>query len=167
MCVRYSCLIFVIVFSVLADAQAATAGGAVTSTATVLPTCRALTIAPLAFGDYQPAGVESVASTSFTVQCSASTPVSVSLDRGTTAGASIVARRLADGRGNTLSYQLYTSVGRSTVWGDGTAGSAVVVASGLGLASTMQFVVYGVIPASQSTAVPGLYTDSITITLTY
>jgi spore coat protein U-like protein len=93
--------------------------------------------------------------------------VSVSLDRGTTAGSSISARRLADGRGNTLDYQLYTSVTRSTVWGDGTAGSATVVASGLGLASTMQFVVHGVIPAGQSTAVPGQYTDSITITLTY
>lgn len=157
----------IIACTALADARAATAGGTVTSTATVLPTCRALTIAPLAFGEYQPAGNDSVATASISVQCSASTPVSVSLDRGTTAGSSIAARRLADGRGNTLDYQLYTSVTRSTVWGDGTAGSATVVASGLGLASTMQFVVHGVIPAGQSTAVPGQYTDSITITLTY
>lgn len=167
MCVTHRWLWIVIVGSLFADASAATAGGAVTSTATVLPACRALTISPLAFGDYHPAGADIAASASFSVQCSASTPVSVSLDNGTTAGSSIAARRLADGRGNTLNYQLYTSASRSAVWGDGTAGSTAVVASGLGLASTMQFVVHGLIPAGQSTAVPGQYTDSVTITLTY
>lgn len=149
------------------DVTAGTAGGAVASTAVVLPICRSLTIAPLAFGNYDPAAADTIASAVFTVQCSTATPISIALNRGSTSGNSISARRLGDGRGNTLDYQLYTASSRTTVWGDGSAGSAVVTASGQGLNSTMQFTVHGVIPRGQSQAVPGQYNDSVTITLTY
>lgn len=153
--------------AITGDAQGATAGGSVTSTATVLPICRSLTIAPLAFGNYDPTAANTTASATFTVQCSRATPVTVALDRGATTDSSIAARRLSDGRGNTLGYQLYSSADRTSVWGDGSAGSLAVTATGLGLETIMQFTVYGEIPAGQSLAVPGQYTDSITITLTY
>lgn len=139
----------------------------VTSTATVLPTCRALTVQPMSFGSYNFAAVDTVASATFTVQCSASASISVALDRGVSAGSSITSRRMSDGRGNTLSYQLYTAADRLNIWGDGSAGSTTITALGRGLDSTLLFTVYGVIPAGQSTAVPGQYSDTITITLTY
>lgn len=164
---RIGCFALSAIGCLSADVTAGTAGGSVASTAVVLPICRSLTIAPLAFGNYDPAAADTTASAVFTVQCSTATPVSIALDRGSTSGGSIAARRLGDGRGNTLDYQLYTAMSRTSVWGDGSAGSAVITASGQGLDSTMQFTVHGVIPRGQSQAVPGQYSDSVTITLTY
>lgn len=148
-------------------AVGASTTSAVTSTASVLPACRALAVGAMSFGSYNLTTVDTVASATFTVQCSDSASISVALDRGVSAGSSINSRRMSDGRGNTLSYQLYTAADRLSIWGDGSAGNTTVTALGRGLDSTLLFTVYGVIPAGQSSVVPGQYSDTITITLTY
>lgn len=68
-----------------------------------------------------------------------------------------------------LQYNLYTSVGQTTVWGDGTAGTGTVSDSyllGILLPVTRNYSVYGNVPASQNVT-PGTYQDTITVTVTY
>lgn len=62
-----------------------------------------------------------------------------------------------------LNYNLYTDPARTTIWGDGTNGSAVVGGTCAALCSTQ---VYGRIPAGQS--VPAAqYRDDVLVTLEF
>ena len=60
--------------------------------------------------------------------------------------------------------RLYTTALRTTVWGDGTASTGTTAGTGSGLAQSLT--VYGRLP-SLTGAVPGVYTDTVTITITY
>ena len=76
-------------------------------------------------------------------------------------------RQLASGTGH-LSYNLYTDPLRSTVWGNGSGGTATqslgaLIAIGSG---ALPLTVYGRIPAKQNVA-PGLYSDTIIATVEY
>ena len=104
-------------------------------------------------------------SSTLTVTCSNTTPYAVSLNAGTNAGgaSNFTARTMKSGA-NTLGYQLYLDSGRTTVWGDGTASSSTK--SGTGSGSAQSLTVYGRIP-SLSGVVPGTYTDTVTVTITY
>jgi spore coat protein U-like protein len=79
------------------------------------------------------------------------------------------ARQMKGSAGGALSYQLYLDSGHTTVWPPtncGTAacsGPASVSISG----GTTKWTVYGAIPAPQNKVIPGTYTDTITVTLTY
>jgi spore coat protein U-like protein len=64
----------------------------------------------------------------------------------------------------TLGYQLYLDTGRSTVWGDGTASSST--SAGTGTGSTQTLTLYGRLP-SLANVVPGAYTDTVTVTVSY
>ena len=64
----------------------------------------------------------------------------------------------------TIGYQLYLDSGRATVWGNGTAGSSPVAGTGTG--SNQSLTIYGRLP-SLSGAVPGNYSDTVTITISY
>ncbi|MBH1971769.1 spore coat protein U domain-containing protein [Moraxellaceae bacterium AER2_44_116] len=61
-----------------------------------------------------------------------------------------------------LNYNLYTNSGRTTVWGDGTAGTSVVNGGGL----LTSFSLYGRVTAQQSARV-GAYSDNLVLTLTF
>ena len=65
---------------------------------------------------------------------------------------------------NTLGYQLYLDSGRTTVFGDGTASSSTK--SGTGSGSAQSISVYGRVPTLAG-VVPGSYTDTVTVTITY
>jgi len=76
-------------------------------------------------------------------------------------------RRLASGV-QTLDYNLYTDVARTTVWGDGSGGTnkiAGTVTLAVG-SHTVNYTVYGRIPRFQDRP-PGVYGDVITVTLNY
>jgi spore coat protein U-like protein len=73
-------------------------------------------------------------------------------------------RRLTSGA-NTLNYSLYTSGTYGTVWGDGTSGTAAV--SGTGSGASQTFTVYGRIPSGQTSVPTGVYTDTVSVTVTY
>ena len=105
------------------------------------------------------------ASSSLTVQCTNTTPYSVALNAGLNAGgaANFASRTMKNGS-YSMAYQLYTDVARSTVWGDGTASSSAVAGTGSGGNQTLT--IYGRIPALTG-AVPGTYTDTVTVTISY
>ena len=64
----------------------------------------------------------------------------------------------------TLGYNLYTTTGDTTVWGDGTGSTASVAGTGTG--SNQTLTVYGKIPTGE-TSLSGTYSDTITATITY
>ncbi|SEL83830.1 Spore coat protein U (SCPU) domain-containing protein [Roseateles sp. YR242] len=105
------------------------------------------------------------ATSTVSVSCSNTTPYTVSLNAGANAGgASNYASRTMKSGSDTLAYQLYLDSGRSTVWGDGTSSSSAK--NGTGSGSTQSLTVYGRLP-SLANAVPGSYTDTVTVTISY
>lgn len=150
-----------------AGAHAATATTTFQVSATILKAC-VVSATPLNFGNYTAGGGALKVNTTVNVNCTNSTPFSVALNAGTTTGGTIAQRLLANGS-NTLQYNLYTTNTYATVFGDGTGSSATVSGAGVGLLTSTPVTVYGQLPDSvtNQTAVPGTYTDTITVTVTY
>ncbi|MEP7455015.1 spore coat protein U domain-containing protein [Phyllobacterium sp. SB3] len=97
------------------------------------------------------------------VTCSPTTPYSVSLGNGQN-GTAPTARRMRKGTGSEyVTYGLYRDVDRLLPWGD-TIPTNTVAGTGDGLARNIP--VYGTVPP-QNTPSPGLYTDTVVITVTY
>lgn len=157
-----------LLFSVTQEAHGATpVNNTFQVNATISSSCT-VTGSNLNFGsaiDPLAVGVPLDATSTLTVSCSNSTPYAVSLNAGANAGGAtnFTSRAMKSGS-DTLSYQLYLDSGRSTVWGDGTASSSSK--SGTGTGSTQSIPVYGRIP-SLANVVPGSYTDTVTVTVSY
>jgi spore coat protein U-like protein len=85
-----------------------------------------------------------------------------------TGGSGTFANRQMSSAGHHLTYNLYTNATRTTVWGDGTAGTSVVSDSRLLSVGTnnYSYSVYGRVPIAQDRP-PGTYVDGITVTLNY
>jgi spore coat protein U-like protein len=134
-------------------------------TATVLMTCSA-TASTLGFGNYTPGTGGLTANTTVNVKCTKGTGFTVALDKGTTATGTVAQRLMTNGT-DTLQYNLYTTSGFATIFGD-TAG-LTQAGIGTGLANNVPFTVYGRLldsVANQAVA-PGSYTDTIGVVVTY
>jgi spore coat protein U-like protein len=159
----------VIATGILASAAApsATTTTKISVGATLVDQClisaTALTFQPYTAGSGAVTGTSTV-----TLRCTNGAIYAVGLSAGSTAGATMSQRLLASGT-NTLQYNLYTSNTYNTVWGDGSAGSAVVAGYSSGFASPIALTVYGQLPDSTANKlVPaGTYSDSIVIVLSY
>ncbi|MBL0914545.1 MAG: spore coat protein U domain-containing protein [Sphingopyxis sp.] len=91
---------------------------------------------------------------------------SFTVDLSTGASNSYGARTMRSGA-NSLTYNLYTTAGRTQVWGNGTGGSTRVTQSFSGLLLVDRTIpIYGRIPAGQN-ARAGSYSDTIIVTVTY
>jgi spore coat protein U-like protein len=149
-----------------APALAGTASAQFAVTAIVLNTC-AVTAGDLAFGNYSANSPSPVtASSALSITCTSGLSYTVALDGGTTTSA-VTARAMSDGAtpaAHTLNYGLYTSSAYTSIWGDGTSGTATMPGTGNGSAQGMT--VYGRIPAAQYVTA-GNYTDHVTVTVTY
>lgn len=162
---RYSRILLVLgLFAFAAPLWAATATTTMTVSGTVVPTC-SVAAAALNFGAAIPNPINSNvdAQGSVTATCSTGAAYTVALSVGNGAGATFASRKMTSG-GNTLNYSLYTDASRTTVWGDGTAGSNTFGGSGSGAAQVIP--VYGRIPSPQ-TVPTGAYTDTVVVTLTF
>ena len=96
------------------------------------------------------------------IACSGTTPYSIGLDAGAGAGATAAVRKLT-GAAASVDYALYRDGARTMLWGD-TVGIDAEAGTCSGLAQT--HTLYGRVRA-QPTPVPGTYTDTITVTVTY
>ena len=159
--------------------KSAAMGGAVVALALMVATPLAwgavctVTALPVAFGIYNPLSVPPNLSTgSVTVIClPVLVPVGESYTVGLSTGgsSSFAARRLVAGA-NMLQYQLYADAPRSTVWGDGSVGSSTVAGSfslSVLMPVSATHIVYARMPAHQSSAAAGAYSDTIMVTVTY
>ncbi|HKI74097.1 MAG TPA: spore coat U domain-containing protein [Pseudomonadales bacterium] len=117
----------------------------------------------LAFGVYDPfSATPTDATSTMDVLCTNTTDYDVGLDAGTGTGATVASRKMSSGA-NLLNYSLYQDSGRATVWGE-TVGTDTV--SGTGIGTSQSLTVYGRLFALQN-AVPGAYSDTVTVTVTF
>lgn len=121
--------------------------------------CSFTSVSPLNFGVYEvfATAPNNNGVGSFTIDCSGAGNHTFSVTLSTGHSQSYASRTMRS-VGNHLDYNLYTSAGRSAVWGDGTGGSQVVTATKNRPAT---FSVFGQIPFGQDVEV-GTYTDNIT-----
>lgn len=104
--------------------------------------------------------------TDISVTCSTGTTYTVSLDAGNVTGSSLSTRLLGGTGSNTqtVQFQLYTNVGLSTIFGDGTGGTSTVGGTGTGSAVTIT--VHGQVPAQAIPAADN-YSTTETATITF
>jgi spore coat protein U-like protein len=148
-------------------ADAATTSTTFAVTATVQSTCSA-TATALAFPAYTPGGGAVTNTSTISVKCTKNTPFTILLNGGTTTGGTVAQRLMAFGA-NTLQYQLFTSTAFNQVFGDGSGTSHVVTGTGSGINTANAVTVAGQVldSATNQLAVPGNYTDTITVTVNY
>jgi spore coat protein U-like protein len=154
----------------LLSAGAANSGTTTTTfavTATVQSTCSA-TATALAFGAYTPGAGALTKTSTISVKCTKNSPYTVALNAGTTTGGALAQRLMASGA-NTLQYNLYTTAAFTTVFGDGTGSTSTSAGTGAGVATANTITVYGQLPdsATNQAAVPGSYSDTVTVTVSY
>lgn len=123
----------------------------------------------VAFGSYSPIESSPRDSTGLiSISCTAELPVeSVSYTVSISASSTgFDPRGMSDG-GNVLNYNLYLDAQRTTIWGDGTAGTATVSGSLTPpVASAATHVVYGRVPQGQAVS-PGSYADMLVVSLDF
>lgn len=95
----------------------------------------------------------------FTLQCASGVTAAILMDGGSTGN--IGGRRMTrNGGSETIGYQLYTNVGRTTVW-DNTTGLQVA-----GNGQSASYPVYGRV-GTQTNPVSGVYRDTVHVTINF
>jgi len=130
---------------------------------TITSECRIVSASTLDFVSNGVINANIDQSSTLNVQCTNTTPYNIGLDAGSNGGT--VATRLMKGwpSNETIGYSLYTTAGRSVVWGN-TVGTDTVAGTGNG--ASQGYPIYGRVPA-QTTPAAGNYTDTVTVTVTY
>lgn len=161
--------IAVAVAMVIMTSQQPSIAGSANTTFTVtvnVPTSCTVAATNMVFPAYTTGQVGSDTATStVTANCALLTAWTIALSKG---GAPTFTPRemsvVVAGTTYTINYNLYTTVGNLSIWGDGT-GTTVTV-SGIGIGLGQANTVYGTIPAAQSVATAS-YSDTITATITF
>lgn len=120
----------------------------------------------LAFGIYDTeSGNNDDVTGTITVTCGSSgVNVSVALSAGS---GSYTTRTLKNGT-SAMNYNIYTDTNRSTVWGDGTGSTSTRSGTtSSGNPKKVDLTMYGRVPPNQYSVVPGSFTDTVNITVTY
>jgi len=133
--------------------------------ATVRAAC-SVTATPIGFGNYLPfSAAPDDSSGSVAVHCTQLVgSYAVALNAGLFGGGNFSHRQMSSGA-DKLGYQLYTTAARTTVWGDGTGGTATVSGNCFHACNT-SYTIHGRIPARQ-VARPGTYADVILATVSF
>ncbi len=92
--------------------------------------------------------------------CSSGAPYTINMSAG---NGTITSRKMLSGS-NQLNYALYYDSARTSNWGDGTVGNLGLTGTGIGAAQSIP--IYARVLSAQ-TPVIGLYSDIITVTITY
>ena len=146
-------------------ALAATATANLSVTATVINNC-VISTAPVAFGNYDPVNVNAAAdldaSGTVTSACTKGSTATIGLGLGSNASGST--RRMTDGSGNFLTYELYQEAAETTIWG--TAGGGLLSPPAAPSKAARNFTVYGEVAANQDITA-GAYTDTVVATVNF
>lgn len=119
---------------------------------------------PVSFGAYDvfAATANNNGVGSLTIHCSGGGKANFVVSLSTGQSNSYASRVMKSG-GTSLNYNLYTTSGRTVIWGDGTGGSSTRTVP---RNSTTTLSIFGRIPAGQDVAV-GTYLDSISATVEF
>lgn len=164
--VRWTALavgLFFLGLFIASRSQAATTTSTFQVTMTITADCLITSTNTLAFGSSGVIAANVDASANLGVQCTNTTPYNIGLNAGTGSGATVASRKMTGPASALINYSLYTTAGRTIVWGN-TVGTDTVAGTGNG--STQTSTIYGRVPA-QSTPAAGAYTDTITVTVTF
>jgi spore coat protein U-like protein len=150
--------------SIPARSQAGSVTGSLAVTASISSNCT-VNASTMPFGAYDPIVANKTialnATGAISITCNISTPATVTLNAGLYgAFATGTTRAMKDGAADYLSYELYTSAARTTVWNASNSVGYV----GTGSASPLS--VYGQILAAQ-TKPAASYSDSVGITVSF
>ena len=118
----------------------------------------------VAFGTINPFGSAVTSNGTITVACTGGGVGQTYTIGLSTGGSGTYTTRQMTSGANTLNYNLYTSSALTSIWGNGTGGSATI--TGSNEKATSDFTVYGKLPTPQGVT-PSSYSDSITVTVTY
>ena len=119
----------------------------------------------LTFPTVDPLSSQTDGATTVTVKCTKNSAYTVGLNAGTTTGSTIAQRLMANGA-DLMDYNLYTDIGRTSVWGN-SAGSWVS-GTGAGMGTAQVLNVYGRVAAGQTNLAVGTFTEpTVTVTVTY
>lgn len=129
--------------------------------ARVIPRCT-ISATDLDFGQTGQLAAARDATNRLTIVCTANAPYAVGLDGGLSGATDPTRRRMTRGAEGIL-YGLYRDQARLQPWG-ATQGLDTMGAVGTG--STQRFTVFGRVPG-QSTPSPGVYSDTVVVTVTY
>ena len=154
-----------------APAFAASIGSSISVTASVTANCTfaATPTTAVAFGVYNTLAGAPTATGTIVARCTKSTAYTLALGVGGGTGASYTGRFMTGAvTADLLGYNLFTTAGLATVFGDGTGGSATVGGTGAGfdVAFNQTTSVFGQIPALQNVSAD-TYSDTVAVTLTY
>jgi spore coat protein U-like protein len=155
--------LFLALFS--ASASAATATANLGISATVTNNCT-ISTAALAFGAYDPvvanASTNLDGSGTVTVACTKGATSTIGLGLGSNASGST--RRMSDGAGSFLTYELYQDAARTTVWGN--SGAGLVTPAAAPSKAARNFTVYGRVPSNQDVPA-GTFNDTVVATVNF
>ena len=145
-------------------AYAATSSTKMNVTSSVSGTCTLASPVALAFGAYDPIGANAtsnldVSPNALTVTCAKGVSAQISLDLG--ANAQGTTRRMSSGS-NYITYEIYTSAARTTVWN--LTNTVTYVAASK---APSPIAVYGRIPAGQDVPAGSGYADVVNATVTF
>ncbi len=141
-------------------------------TATVAANCIINSASDLAFGTYTPGAGDVPGTSAITVRCTNGTTYGIGLSTGNSNSTTTRTMTNAASTSSKVNYDLYTDSGHQTQWLNPTNPGAVagnVGGTGTGMANTFTHTVYGLLKddATSGAAVPGSYTDRITVTVNY
>ncbi len=131
--------------------------------ATVASGCRITLATDLDFGSASSLAARHDQSSTILVRCPLNIQWTMGLDDGVNASSG--ARQMRNSNsGQVVRYELYKDFGHMQRWGN--AGGELASGAGAGELNPSSSTVYGRVPA-QATAPPGVYSDTVTVTLTY
>lgn len=158
---RFGLALLALVYSGPALAQTAT--NTFDVTITIAADCQVTATQPLNFGTSGVLTAVINQTSTLEVTCTTGTPYSIGLSAGAAVGGTTALRGMTSPAANIITYQMFRNVGRTLNWGN-TAPTDTVASVGTG--SAQPFTVYGRVPV-QSTPATGVYTDTVTTTVTF
>lgn len=148
-------------------ALAATTSNTMAVTVNVINSCT-VTASAMAFGAPTAIGTANIDSTStISLACTNGSTYDVALDNG--ANATSGQRYMSNGASTPVKipYSIYSDAGRTTAWG-ATSGAGGNTSSGTtGTSGLVTLTAYGRIPSSAPSVGAGLYSDTVTVTVTF
>ncbi|MEA2991610.1 MAG: hypothetical protein QOD40_530 [Alphaproteobacteria bacterium] len=134
-----------------------------TTTITIQDTCLISSAANINFNTQGVLSANVDRTGTITVQCTAATTYNIGLNAGTGVGATVAVRKMTSPAPATINYSLYSDAGYTTVWGNTISTDTV---PGTGDGTPISHTVWARVPA-QTTPAAGVYTDTITVTVSY
>ncbi len=158
----YLPLSFAMMLAPLTLGQAATSTGGFNAQITINDSCNIVATVNLNFGSHGLLNANVDNATAILVTCTTGTTFDIGLNEGTTAGGTTTTRKMTNGS-DTIDYQMSQDGAHSTNWGNN-VGTDTLASTGTG--SIQVFPIFARVPA-QTTPAAGVYSDTVTATVTF